>query len=338
MITIPLIDIREQGPYQLVLAHPERARDLIAGSRRTLGLLSDIVARLVLPTGDRISRDWLSRTRNPYLAEIDRCAARLGVPGVYALNCCFEWGCTSTVHAGAGGPTLARALDWIFPRLGENVVVAHQRGVIGDFYNVTWPGMSGVFQAMAPGRFAAAINQAPMRRHRRTFVGDWAVNRRQVFRTSALPPAHRLRDVCETARDYAEAVKRLAETPIALPAIFILAGTAPGEGCVIERTEDAHRIRPLDGDRVCASNQFDTDLDRLGHGWRARPIDSAGRVRDAWAMPAEAWADGFNWFRPPIANSHTRLAMTACAATGTLSVFGTRGVERVSEILTVESR
>jgi hypothetical protein len=58
-----------------------------------------------------------------------------------------------------------RLLDWGFPKLGENLVVAHQSGPAGDFHNITWPGIAGIYQAVARGRFAAAINQAPMRRH-----------------------------------------------------------------------------------------------------------------------------------------------------------------------------
>lgn len=335
MRTIPLADIRAGGPHQLVRDYSGQARELIAASRRTLGLFSDLACRVALPLADRTSLRWLEENGNPYLGEIRRCADHLGVTGVYALNVCFEWGCTSGVYAREDGPTLARTLDWIFPKLGEHLIVAHQRGRAGDFYNVTWPGVSGVFQGMAPARFAAAINQAPMRRHRLTLLGDWIKNRRQVFSMKALPPAHLLREVFENALDYGEAKERLSRTPVALPAIYILAGPRAGKGCVIERTEHDHAVRPLEGDRVCASNQFDTHLNLAGHGWRPRPIDSAGRVRLACATPPAALDREFGWFEPPIANAHTRLAMTACAATGELSVFGTRGRERVTETLSI---
>ena len=253
----PFIDIRSSGPRQLVDEYPDRAKELIHASRRTLGLFSELVSRAILPSGDSISHDWLIKTNNPYLDEIDYYATRLGVPGIYALNICFEWGCTSAVYAKEEGPTLTRVLDWLFPKLGENLIVAHQSGSGGDFYNVTWPGVSGIFQGMAPGRFSASLNQAPMQRHRMTYIGDWVKNRKNVFQTTGLPPAHLLRRVFEEAKDYKEAREMLAKTPVALPVIYILGGAQQGEASVIERTENDYAIRTLENDRVCASNQFE---------------------------------------------------------------------------------
>jgi hypothetical protein len=40
--------------------------------------------------------------------------------------------------------------------------VAHRYGPAGEFFDVTWPGAVGTLTAVAPGRFAAAINQAPL--------------------------------------------------------------------------------------------------------------------------------------------------------------------------------
>ena len=56
-----------------------------------------------------------------------------------------------------------RTLDWPFKGLGRHIAVARMRGAGGgDFFSVTWPGYVGALTAMAPGRFAACINQAPM--------------------------------------------------------------------------------------------------------------------------------------------------------------------------------
>jgi hypothetical protein len=280
-----------------------------------------------------LSREWLIRTNNPYREEIRRCAEFLGGNGVYTFNLCFEWGCTSGVVIQDEGPLLARVLDWPFPHLGENVVAAHQRGDAGEFFNVTWPGISGMFQGMAPGRFAACLNQAPMQRHRLTYAGDWVKNRRQMFRASGLPPAHLLRCVFETARDYRAARDLLRLTPIALPAIYILAGKADGEGCVIERTEHAASIRPLIHDRVVAANHFEAATRSDGGGWRPRPIDSIGRARCARQLAPDAFGDGFAWFRPPIANAHSRLIFVACAMTGEFQTFGVHGPKPVTQVL-----
>jgi hypothetical protein len=333
MRTIPVVDIRSETFGSLARLWPDRARALIKAARQTLGPFSDLALRALLPTADRLSRDWLIRTGNPYRDEIRRCAESLGVNGVYTFNLCFEWGCTSGVLIQDRGPLLARVLDWPFPHLGENVVVAHQRGDAGAFFNVTWPGISGMFQGIAPGRFAACINQAPMQRHRLTYAGDWAKNRRQMFRSGGLPPAHLLRHVFETEGDFEIARERLARTPIALPAIFILAGVADDEGCVIERTGHGAVVRPLVHDRVFAANHFEAASHATRAGWRPRPIDSIGRAQCARQLTPDAFEDGFAWFRPPIANAHSRLVFAACARTGAFDTFGVHGPKPVTEVL-----
>ena len=330
MTVIPSIDIRSGSLVDLAREHGEAAKALIAASRRTLGPLSEPIGHFALPAGDRVSRDWLAKTGNPYLPEIDAIAHHLNTPGVYALNICFEWGCTSAVYGLDGGPMLTRVLDWVFPHLGEAIVVARQRGPAGEFHNVTWPGMTGMFHGLATGRFAASLNQAPMRRHRLTYAGDWLRNRRLVFRANALPPEHLLRQTFEQARDYEDAKRRLCHTPVAIPVIYTLAGIREGEGCAIERTEEDFAIREMDGDRVCAANQFDTILNVRG-GWRPRPIDSAGRAHRARAVPLASIDDRFGWFQPPVANSHSRVVLTADAAHGALRVMGTNGLQPVTE-------
>lgn len=332
MKIIPLVDVRSNGLFQLAQTYPDQAKDLIQASRNSFGLLSSLATRLIFPHTDKISKKWLRDTNNPYFDEINNYVDLLKLPGIYTLSICLEWGCTSSVYIKEGTPTLVRALDWIFPKLGEAIIVAQQTGRTGDFYNVTWPGVSGMFNGMAPGRFAATLNQAPMQRHRLTYFGDWLANRRQVFKATGLPPAHALRQVFEQAEDYDAAKALLCKIPLALPVIYVLSGVRPGAGCVIERTENDYAIRAIEHDRVCASNQFDTKLDSTGYGWRPRPINSAGRVALARKMDL-AMIDGqFSWLKPPIANSHTRLALRACAATSTLEVIGLHGEQRVTEI------
>jgi hypothetical protein len=43
-----------------------------------------------------------------------------------------------------------------------------------------------------------------MRRHHLTYVGGWIKNRKHVFQTANLPPAHLLGKVFEEAKDYAQ--------------------------------------------------------------------------------------------------------------------------------------
>jgi hypothetical protein len=293
-----------------------------AGLARTLALL----------VADRISRDWLERTKNPYFGEIHLLAERLGVPGVYALNVVFEWGCTSGAFETRSGIALRRVLDWGFPKLGESLIVALQSGTAGDFHNITWPGIAGVYQAVAAGRFAAAINQAPMRRHGPGIGADWLRNRFAVHRSAGMPPAFLLRQVFEIARDFASAKEMLSKTPVAVPVIYTLVGTKAGEGCVIERIENDYALREIAGDRVCASNHFPSHLNGYGKGWLPRSNDSGERARVADALPLREIEMDFAWFAPPIANPKSRLALNANAATGEFSLIGLDGVKQVTEI------
>jgi hypothetical protein len=328
MERIPLIDLRGRTPVALLEAYPERARALVAAATDSFGAVSRAVSVLALPLGDRISRRWLAKSANPYASEIDAIARLLGRSGAHVLNVCFEWGCTSGVWETGDGALLRRVLDWPFPRLGELVVVARQDGPAGDFLNITWPGANGSFHGLAPGRFAAAINQAPMRRHGMGYGGDWFANRLRTGRETGWPAAHLLRHVFETAHTYGEAKCLLCETPLAVPAIFILSGVAKGEGSVIERTEDAFAVREMEAGRVCTANHFETGF--AGGRWEARPIDSAGRAACARALEGTDTGD-LSWFSAPIANLNSRLVFNADAASGALTLMGTHGARAVTE-------
>jgi hypothetical protein len=329
LVKIPYVDLGGYTPLELLYLYRRSALALVEGAKRTFGEASRLAGTVAMPWSDRASRRWLEKSANPYLREIAAMAQALGLPGVYTLNVCFEWGCTSGVWRSEGNPLLRRVLDWPFPALGEHIVVARQKGPAGDFFNVTWPGLSGILQAMAPGRFAAAINQAPMRRRGAGLAGDWALGRLAVGRNLALPPSHLLRHTFETAPDYTAAKAMLCTTPIAVPAIFVLSGVHSGEGCVIERTEEAFAVREMADGHVCATNHFESHLNQTGHGWRARPIDSHDRLVCARTLGP---ATDLSWFAPPIANVNSRLALTANAAKGSLAVIGTAGAEPVTEI------
>src|SRR5262249_42291606 len=147
-----------------------RAAALIAAARRTYGALPFALA-------DRLSRAWLARSDNPYRAEIARIAEEIGT-GAALLNLSYEWGCTTGAFPTVdGGPRLRRVLGWPLDGLGANVVVARRRTPAGPLIDITWPGATGVVTALAPGRFAVAMNQAPRTPHGLGFVGDWLVDR-----------------------------------------------------------------------------------------------------------------------------------------------------------------
>ena len=305
---IPLIDIGTAGPSALLNAAPARAEALLASAARTY-------TRPLVRFGDEVSRRWLVRHGNPYLPDIAAVAAAVAAPGAYFLNTSYEWGCTGGVTvAPGGGGRLVRVLDWPFDGLGSNLVTARQSGPAGDWINLTWPGFVGCIQGLAPGRFAAAVNQGPMPRTSPLLPLDWAIGRARVWRNGGLPPAHLLRRVFETCADYRAAKIALCATPLALPAIFLLAGAGARQGCVIERLEDRAKVFEQP---AAAANHWQTP------GWRGRPRgnDSRGRQRILAARLAGAGPD-LAWLAPPVLNETTRLALVAEPASGRLTARG----------------
>src|SRR5687768_10372991 len=185
---LPPIPVHEVGPafpLETLVLEEQRAHALLDAATR-------YVPRAALAALDAVSRRWLAKWSNAHLAEIDAIARRLGRPGAYFLSVNYEWGCTCRVGPAPDGRTarLVRVLDWRTPGLGRHVVAAQVAGRSGSFVTLTWPGYTGVLQAMAPGRFAAALNQAPMRVPTSVYPLDWAANRARVWPMPHPTPAH----------------------------------------------------------------------------------------------------------------------------------------------------
>ena len=339
--TIPYVDLRGKTPVDLLRAFPDKASGLIRSSTFTYGWPSHLASLAVLPYLDKKSHEWLVQSQNPYLYEIETFADILDVPGVFALNNCYEWGCTSGLYSTSETVSLLRILDWPFPDLGKQVMLVHQSGKAGDFYNLTWPAMSGVFTGMAPKRFSAALNQAPMRRHGKSFLGDWLKNRVIVRDEIGIPPAHLLRQVFELAKNYDEAKKMLSETRISMPAIFVLAGLEAGEGCIIERLENTSEIIELGAQQqLVAANHFTSSLTSVGQGWRPRELDSEGRHKHGCEILGhDLDPQHFEWLRAPMISKNTRLCTLMNASTMRLMAQGFEGVTSATDIynLPVES-
>jgi hypothetical protein len=325
---IPVVDLRDGGPAW-------RAGEASARARGLRDACVDWLPRpasALLPVFDKATRRWLRRSRSPYIGEVEAIVATLGFVGIWFLNGCYQWGCTSLAREQGGAPWLARTLDWPFPGLGRYLEVAHMRGPAGDFDNVTWPGYVGSLTASAPGRFAACLNQAPMRRRtRRPWLRpyDIALNARRTWRIRSIPPDHLLRNVFETCRSYGEAKERLETTPVARPAIYTLVGCAPGERCVIERTEDSFNTRE---DETSAAN----DWINSAWPWEARvrtevlltrSYEEAAQNSRTRRAQIAAWdgtfsGEPFRWVAPPILNTQTRVAVELCPAQGILRAVG----------------
>ncbi len=307
--TIPFLDLDASRPVALLDSHGVAATELIRAGRQML-------PGPLLPTMDRLSRRWARRSGNPHYDEIESIAQRLPT-GIWFMNLCFEWGCTTGVAQDPAGPgmRMLRTLDWPFKGLGRHVVLARQSGPAGDFINITWPGFVGVVTGMAPGRFALAINQAPLvRRGYLPLFADWIANRFRVFRSAHLPPVHLARHVLETCATYDEAREVLESAPLALPAFFVLTGTGTDEGCVIERTETNAWLHEAP---ASAANHW---LTRSLRG-RPRGIDSPRRHRMMSGLCRNAQAE-FDWLIDPVLNPDTRLSVVANPASGHLLVQG----------------
>jgi hypothetical protein len=328
--TIPLVDVGRRGAVGLYEAVADEAKDVIVGA---LGA-HPVLAR-VAPLGDRMSRRWLERRANPFLGEIAEVSRAIGLPGVYLLNIVYEWACSTSSGPApeALGNRMIRVLDWGMPGIGCHVVIGRHESDFGDYFNAAWPGYAGVLTGMAPGRFSAAINQAP----RQTPTGlrwlDEAIVHLAMYRASdTIPAAHLMRLVFERAPDYAAAVAMLMDesVPLAMPALFTLSGVALGEGCVIEaigRRRVLNRATPANGNIVGVANAWlSTDLPGTARdnalAWSTNTTVEANNAerRDRICQLQRGRFGGTTDLVPPVLNGHTILVATANARAGTFAV------------------
>jgi hypothetical protein len=245
LLEMPILRCDRDFPLATLKAFETQAHKLIDGATRG-------IPGSALKVADTISRRWLVRSGNEHLSEIDAIAEYLARPGAYFLSVNYEWGCTVAVRPIADHTQLIRVLDWRTPGLGRYIIAADVAAPPGRYQTLTWPGYTGILQATAPGRFAAAINQAPMpQRGGGLLPLDWLANKIEVWRSTNTTPAHLLRSVFEQAGTFAEARRQLTETPISTPAIFSLVGCRQCELCIIERTETAAHVH--DGAHAAAN-------------------------------------------------------------------------------------
>lgn len=317
---IPVLETGPGFPIETLQLAEQRAH-------RLLDLATQGVPRTALKALDAVSRRWLVKWNNAHLEEIDAIAQTLDRPGAYFLSVNYEWACTCRVAPSPDNKSarLIRVLDWRTNGLGENICAARVEGAAGSFVTMTWPGYTGVLQAMAPGRFSVALNQAPMPKPVGVFLMDWAANRKRVWQSPHQTASHLLRDVCEQAKDFAQAKDMLSNESIAAPAIYSLAGVQTDEMCVIERKESEAVVH--EGSSVAANHWCCEDW--TGH---ERGVDSRGR-HDSMSRVSPEFDENFFWLKTPILNDRTRLAMVADAAQGRLVARGYEGHKEATKTL-----
>ena len=161
LASIPIIDVRDDGPVRHAREGRARARAL---RDECVNWLPRVAVGL-LPAMDCVTRRWLLRSRSPYAAEVHAIAAELGFPGIWFLNGCYQWGCTALACEQGGAPWLVRTLDWPFPGLGRHLEVARmrwrrrrfrQRDVAGLCRNPDGGGARSFCRLHQPGSDAAA--------------------------------------------------------------------------------------------------------------------------------------------------------------------------------------
>lgn len=327
--SIPVVDVRDGGP----LRHAQEGRARAQALRDAAISWFPKVMLPLAPLLDGMARRWLCRSASPYVEEVRAIATTLGFPGIWFLNGSYQWSCTALAREEDGMAWLARTLDWPFPGLGRFVELAHMRGPAGDFVSVTWPGYVGTLTAMAPGRFAAAINQGPMRRRSHATwlrLYDLAANAvATLLHARAIPPDQLLRQVFEQAQTYDEARRMLEAVPVARPVIYTLAGCRPLERCVIEHTEDGFATR-ID-DHGAANDWLDSKPGwegRIGASkvltWTFEEAAQQSRLRrEGLALWRGSFdRDSFGWIAPPVLNPYTRIAVEMCAARSLIRAVG----------------
>ena len=327
---VPLLEVGAGGAAELAAARGAEAVALIDTALASHPLLP-AAARIA----DRVSRRWLERQHNPYLDEINRVAQLVPRPGVFFLNIVYEWACStsSAPDPSGSGARMIRVLDWGLQGIGRYLVLGRHATRYGPCYNATWPGFAGVLTAMAPGRFAGAINQAP----RVPILGprwiDEVIGRVRLLRSrDALPAAHLLRRVFEEASDYEAAIAMLthASVDLAMPALFTLSGVAPEQSCVIEglgRQRRFHRAAAADGFAIGVANDWlSGDLAGVPRAhaleWSAaaHPRDNNRIRRSSICALQQGRFSGAADLAPPVINGHTVLVASANARTGEMTV------------------
>ncbi len=322
-IDIPVVDVPVGREPAVFSAHAERDRLLLLlhSARKTYTPAGFAVA-------EYLSRVWARRAAGDYLRAVQDVDRLMGQGGAFLLNHSYEWGCSSGAAAdlAEGGNTLLRTLDWPFHGLGRALVVTRWDGGAGRYVSVTWPGVVGVLTGLAPGRFAAAINQPPLPLPRWGKAVGWPAARVKVAGSRAMSPTHLLRKVFDECRNFAEAVAMIGRTPLCIPAIFTLAGPDTGDATVIERTMDKAYVPT----QPVAANHW---ASRHAPPGRPRNGSSRARHRAMCGIVADRPDWSMSWLREPVVQPDTRVAMMANARSGRLLVQGWEDTGPVTNIL-----
>lgn len=230
------------------------------------------------------------------------------------------FGCTAGIRATTRGRMHhVRTMDWPIDGMAAATrIIEFKRGK-RSFVTVGMPGMVGVLSGMLPGAYSVTINMAP----------PHAVPSMRKFGALFL-----LRETLEECDTYQSAVARLARTPISAAVFFVVCGSKPDQGCVIERTQTGSRIRRFMGPPLVQANHYETA--------KFRPLnalfeedDGEGTIFEGSQQRATALAnrlDSLGGFadlqkyshalsRGPVGNADTAHRMAFCPGSGRMAVW-----------------
>jgi hypothetical protein len=244
MIQKITIDLRRppEDRWHLTPEQQRQARELLALYKADLGIPPDVGEFLVASARELVRAD--------YWTEMESLSFALGLPLSDAVLCNFYYdaikvvlGCTAFAVDSAGGILHARNLDWwttsaILSRY--TTICNFVGGVAGEFTTIGWPGFTGVFSGIAPGRFAITLNAV--------LSLEPAV--------PATPVVLVLRTVLEEARSYNEALSILSAASLPSDSLLLLTGTRAGEHVVIERTPSRCAVRRGRSGFTCVTNDY----------------------------------------------------------------------------------
>ena len=188
-------------------------------------------------------------------------------------------------------------------------------------------GQGTPWSAVSPDRDMSAASFRDLRRRKLIYVDMPVHAAADGVSVRWVAPAHLPRKVLEEAVDFVDAKEQLAKTPVAIPAIYVLAGA--GDGCVIEAPSmimPSVRSMP---DGMPRRTMPKRECVPRGIAGARGPLPRDHK----WLglLPVSTIDGQFNWFISPIANAHSRLVTMACGATGTPNVFGAYCEKRVTE-------
>jgi acid ceramidase len=244
MIQEITIDLRRPpgNRWHLTPEQQRQARELLALYKTDLGIPQDV--------GEFLSASARELVRPDHWAELESLSLALGLPLSDVVLCNFYYdalkvilGCTAFAVDSADCVLHARNLDWWTTSaiLGRYTTICRfVGGIHGEFITIGWPGFTGVFSGIAPGRFAITLNAV--------LSLEPAV--------LATPVVLTLRSVLEEARTFDGALSVLSAAPLPSDSLLLLTGTRPGEQAVIERTPSRCAVRSGQNGFTCVTNDY----------------------------------------------------------------------------------